>query len=111
MALYTGSPVAPSHTTVVSRWLVMPMAAISPARASTFCMASIVTPIWVDQISMGSCSTQPGWGYSWGNSFWATLQMFPCRSKRMHRELVVPWSMAITYFFISVPPQPSVLDA
>ena len=31
MALQTGSPVPRSHRTVVSRWLVMPMAARSPA--------------------------------------------------------------------------------
>ena len=31
MALWTGSPVARSQTTVVSRWLVMPMAAMSRA--------------------------------------------------------------------------------
>ena len=31
IALWTGSPVARSHTTVVSRWLVMPIAATSPA--------------------------------------------------------------------------------
>ena len=62
MALQTGFPVAASQTRVVSRWLVMPIAAISPGRASAFCMASMVTPIWVAQMSMGSCSTQPGWG-------------------------------------------------
>ncbi len=33
IALCTGSPVARSHTTVVSRWLVMPIAATSPACA------------------------------------------------------------------------------
>ena len=31
MALWIGSPVLRSQTTVVSRWLVMPMAAMSPA--------------------------------------------------------------------------------
>ncbi len=31
IALPTGSPVARSHTTVVSRWLVIPTAARSPA--------------------------------------------------------------------------------
>ena len=44
---------------VVSLWLVMPMAAMSsgsmPLRATT----SIITPYWLDQMSMGSCSTHP----------------------------------------------------
>ena len=53
MAGATGAPVARSHSTVVSRWLVMPMAATSraptPALASTSCM----TPDCVAQISAG----------------------------------------------------------
>jgi hypothetical protein len=69
MALYTGCPVVRSHTTVVSRWLVMPMAATSPAAAPIFKSASWATPIWLAQISMGSCSTHPGWGKIWVNSF------------------------------------------
>ena len=62
MALWMGSPVARSHTTVVSRWLVTPIAATSagaaPASSSTACaVASCVA-----QISPASCSTQPGRG-------------------------------------------------
>ena len=47
---------------VVSRWLVMPMAAISDGSTPDRAMASIITPYWVDQISMASCSTQPSRG-------------------------------------------------
>jgi len=47
---------------VVSRWLVMPIAATSvplaPAAASAPCAAVTL----VAQISSGSCSTQPGRG-------------------------------------------------
>ena len=103
MALYTGSPVALSQTTVVSRWLVMPMAAISAADAPSLPMASAATPSWVAQISRASCSTHPGWGNIWVNSFWAELQIRPCRSKRMQRLLVVPASNAIMYFAIGGP--------
>ena len=97
MALYTGSPVALSQTMVVSRWLVMPMAAMSAADAPTLPMASAATPNWVAQISLASCSTQPGLGKIWVNSFWALLQMRPCLSKRMQRLLVVPASNAMMY--------------
>ena len=41
-----------SHRMVVSRWLVMPMAAISDGSTPDRAMASIITPYWVDQISM-----------------------------------------------------------
>ena len=58
----TGRPVRRSHSTAVSRWLVMPIACRSPApiRAS----ASATTAAWstLCQISSGSCSTQPGCG-------------------------------------------------
>jgi hypothetical protein len=62
MAGATGSPVARSHSTVVSRWLVIAMAvhcaACTPVRRST----SSATPAGCRQISPASCSTQPGWG-------------------------------------------------
>ena len=62
MAWQMGSPVSLSQTMVVSRWLVMPMAAMSSARAPTLFMAERATPSWVAQISLASCSTQPGLG-------------------------------------------------
>ena len=51
-----------SHRMVVSRWLVMPMAAMSLGEMPVWAMTSIMTAYWLDQISMGLCSTQPSWG-------------------------------------------------
>ncbi len=60
IAFATGAPVSRSQTTVVSRWLVMPMAAISTP--GTFAIASAMTAFCVAQISAASCSTHPGCG-------------------------------------------------
>ncbi len=62
IALWIGRPLARSQTTTVSRWLVMPIAATSRAATPARASASAATPIWVAQISSGSCSTQPGRG-------------------------------------------------
>ena len=43
MAFAMGSPVSLSQTTVVSRWFVMPMAAISLALTPSFAMAAWAT--------------------------------------------------------------------
>ena len=61
-ALCTGSPVFLSHTSVVSRWLVMPTPAMSSALAPASLIASSITSLVRDQISFASCSTQPGLG-------------------------------------------------
>ena len=98
MALAIGSPVFLSQITVVSRWLVMPMAAMSEAVTPSLLMALRDTSSVVSQISSASCSTQPGLGKIWRNSFWAVEQMLPARSKRMQREEVVPWSRDMMYF-------------
>ena len=92
-----GSPVSRSHTMVVSRWLVMPMAAMSAALAPTWFMAESATPSWVVQISLASCSTQPGLGKYWVNSFCATLHISPFSLNRMQRLEVVPASSAMMY--------------
>ena len=57
-----GSPVLRSHTTVVSRWLAMPMARTCCGSTWLSCSTLRATVSWVFQISLGSCSTQPGWG-------------------------------------------------
>ena len=62
MALYTGLPVLRSHTTVVSRWFVMPTAATSCRVTSARARASPTTSRVFVQISTGSCSTQPARG-------------------------------------------------
>ena len=102
MALAMGLPVALSQMTVVSLWLVMPMAAMSSAVTPSFSMAARETSSVVVQISSASCSTQPGKGKIWRNSFWAVEQMFPAWSKRMQRELVVPWSRDMIYFIATL---------
>lgn len=61
-AFPTGCPVCRSHTTTVSLWLVMPMAAMSSAAALNFFSTVCITSSWHCQISNGLCSTQPGWG-------------------------------------------------
>ena len=90
MALAIGSPDLRSHITTVSRWFVIPTAwtcaGATPARPS----ASAATPTCDAQISCGSCSTQPGFGKCWVNSFCAIAFGRPSRSNRIARELVVP---------------------
>ena len=80
---------------VVSRWFVMPMAAMSAAVAPILFIADSATPSWVVQISFASCSTQPGFGKYWVNSFCATLHISPASLNRMHRLEVVPASRAM----------------
>ena len=61
MALYSGSPVSASQTTVVSRWLVIPTLLIDlrgwPA-ASNSLIASLMQVLTEETISRGSCSCQ-----------------------------------------------------
>ena len=51
-----------SQTMVVSRWLVMPIAAIPSAETPAVSRTFLATVIWVFQMSSGLCSTQPGMG-------------------------------------------------
>ena len=90
IARCTGRPVARSQSTVVSRWLAMPMAAIPPASIPARAMASRAVARVLCQISSGSCSTQPERGKCWGNSSCATAAIRASESKRMAREEVVP---------------------
>jgi hypothetical protein len=62
IALYTGLPLPLSQTSVVSRWLVTPTAARSLASIFAFCNAPAITCSLRMVISIGSCSTQPGFG-------------------------------------------------
>src|SRR6516162_4256684 len=68
MARYTARPLPRSHSSVVSRWLVMPMATMSFAPMPAFCMAPRQHSTVVRQISSGSCSTSPSAGKCWRNS-------------------------------------------
>jgi hypothetical protein len=47
---------------VVSRWLVIPMAAIWSARTRASSNAVVIWDPTDDKIAFGSCSTQPGLG-------------------------------------------------
>ncbi len=62
MAGPSGLPVALSQKTAVSLWLAMPMPAMSDGGTRACASASRAVASCVDQISRGSCSTQPGLG-------------------------------------------------
>ena len=62
IALWIGLPVARSQMIVVSRWLVMPIAATSSAVTSALAIAARAVATAVVQMPCGSCSTQPGAG-------------------------------------------------
>ncbi|TCN65633.1 hypothetical protein CLV25_11022 [Acetobacteroides hydrogenigenes] len=75
---------------VVSRWLVMPIAAISNPVKPALATTSAATDAWVYQISLGSCSTHPGLGNSCSKGFCDTALISPEWSKIIALELVVP---------------------
>ena len=93
MARCRGWPVRRSHATTVSRWSVMPMAAMGSVRwpASS---ASVVRT--ASQISLASCSTHPGLGKCWVNSRYANPAAVPSSRTANERTPVVPASMAST---------------
>ena len=98
MARCSGASLRRLQSATVSRWLVMPTAATSfpetPARASARRSVETVE----SQISSRSCSTHPGFGKCWGNS-WVTLPFTVSFLSRTRTVVpVVPWSMATTYF-------------
>ena len=96
MARCTAWPVVRSHTTVVSRWLVMPIAAMSFAVMPACSIASRQTITVEVQMSSGSCSTQPEAGKCCGNSCCARAAIEMSLRNTIAREEVVPWSMART---------------
>ena len=63
-------------------------------------IASAITEACDDHISIGLCSTQPGFGNIWVNSFCEVALIFPWLSKTIALELLVPWSRARIYFFM-----------
>ena len=65
-------------------------------------MASATTEASEDQMSFGSCSTQPGFGKCCGNSFCADAQIRPPWSKTIALEELVPWSRASMYCSIII---------
>src|SRR5215212_1070472 len=92
IAFCTGSPVVRSHTTVVSRWFVMPTATTSATVSCAVASASATTCCTLRQISSGSCSTQPGRGKMCWCSTWLTETTRARSSKIRQRDEAVPWS-------------------
>ena len=90
MALQTGFPVDRSQRTTVSRWFVMPMAAIWSPSICAASMTPFAASNCVFQISSGSCSTQPGFGKICvkGICFW--LITTPALLKSIALDDVVP---------------------
>jgi hypothetical protein len=70
--------------------LVMPMPASVDGRDTGLGQRFRAVASWLDHISRGSCSTQPGCGKIWRNSRCALATIRPCVSNTMLRELEVP---------------------
>jgi hypothetical protein len=68
IARYSGSPLSRSHATTVSRWFVIPMPASERPSMPAESSASLATARVTSQISLASCSTQPGRGKCCWNS-------------------------------------------
>ncbi|KQM83489.1 hypothetical protein ASE68_09885 [Agromyces sp. Leaf222] len=83
-----------SQTTAVSRWLVMPTAAMSCLVSFALPSAWPITSPVLCQICMGSCSTQPALGKICSCSSCPVAMIDPFLSKMIERVLVVPWSIA-----------------
>ena len=94
----TGLPVAFSQRIVVSRWLVIPIAATPSAARPAESSTRRAQASCVRQMSSGSCSTMPRSAPSGpaslraccGNSSWATARGVPLASNRIARLDVVP---------------------
>ncbi len=93
IALYTGWPVLLSHTTAVSRWLVMPTASMFLLLRLALASAPPMTLRVFSQISIASCSTHPALGKICSCSTCSTATTAPEWSKTIARVLVVPWSI------------------
>mmetsp|Transcript_32599 Transcript_32599/g.77062 ORF Transcript_32599/g.77062 Transcript_32599/m.77062 type:complete len:221 (-) Transcript_32599:103-765(-) len=62
IASYSGAPVRLSQTTVVSRWLVIPMPTRSRAVAPAFCSAPAAHVSTVERMAIGSICVHPACG-------------------------------------------------
>ena len=71
IALWIGRPEWRSQSSVVSRWLVMPMACSSAGLIDAWRMAVPTALSVAVQMSSRSCSTHPGFGKIWRNSTFA----------------------------------------
>jgi hypothetical protein len=75
----------------------MPIAATSLGFSPPLRSAPAITVCVLRQISIASCSTQPGRGKICSCSRCASATMRVDSSKMMQRVLLVPWSMAARY--------------
>src|SRR4051794_37145417 len=80
----------------------MPTAARSSAEKSPWDRARPTTSRTFVQISFGSCSTQPARGKICSCSCWPVDTIWPPWSNTIARVLVVPWSIAITYWVLLI---------
>ncbi|GIU98565.1 MAG: hypothetical protein KatS3mg014_0181 [Actinomycetota bacterium] len=93
------SPVARSHTTVVSRWFVTPTAAMSLGRTPAFSSAPLDHLLRSGSRSPSDrARPSPAWGRSARAPSGRSRPHLPPWSKIMNRVLVVPWSKAAAYF-------------
>ena len=100
-------PVARSQTRVVSRWLVMPTAA-SPAGVDAGRPQRLGDHLlrrWPRSPRRRAPPSRAG-ERSAGARAGRRRRSSPARSKTMHREEVVPWSMAATYWGVTAAPYP-----
>mmetsp|Transcript_25821 Transcript_25821/g.65398 ORF Transcript_25821/g.65398 Transcript_25821/m.65398 type:complete len:224 (-) Transcript_25821:140-811(-) len=70
IASYSGAPVRLSHTTVVSRWLVMPMPSTSRAVAPAFCSTAAAHVSTVERMTIGSIWVHPACGVIVSRQTW-----------------------------------------
>ena len=104
----TGRPVARSQTIVVSRWFVMPIAAIRPTPPGVACDRLRARPrAGSARCPRGRASTWPGEGNPWGNSCWAIATTSRRGRTTMARDEVVPWSSARTRSRALIAPRPA----
>ena len=89
-----GRLVTRSQTRVVSRWLVIPIAAMSSPRMPAGPRAPQTLASTVSHISRASCETQPGRGKCCGSSVVVRPSVRPSREMTSAVVPVVPWSMA-----------------
>ena len=109
MAGATGTEVARSQITVVSRWLAMPRPATAAAGTPAFSSAPRAVANCARHSSSASCSTQPGCGVLRPTSCWALDRTTPEASITSARPLVVPVSSASTSLPLVTSPMPTSL--
>ena len=101
-ALWTGSPVVRSQTTVVSRWLVIPSAGdVVLATAPASSAPRRAPPGSAPRSPWGRARPSPAWDRSARAPSVRPTTTRPEWSKTIARELVVPWSIATAYLGIS----------